>query len=622
MFLRSVHFTVLLAIICLFLPACNDSSSSSGQTDYSATRAAMIPIIDQAMADNEVVGLAVALVDGDRLVWSQGFGYADAADQVPATDQTLFEIGSVSKTLTAMAVMRQVEAGKLDLDAPLETVLPQFAIGAPLGSYPVPAGTITVRSMLTHHTGIPGDLFNGGFSLTQIPDYNERMIEYLRGNYAEFPVNFVWSYSNTATSLLANVIEEVSGRSFEAETQAMFNAMGMLDTTFYPEPLDLPGRSLGYFDGAPVPFFYVNIPAAGSVVSNVDDMSRYMRTVLGGGTAPDGARIIGSRTLATMLTPQNSGVALDQHGLSIGLIWVLTDPTLAYAGKLCWHNGATMVFRSHLELLLDHGLGVFVVANSNTADSVVASVARETLKRALTEKTGISPQDTVLPASPFVAWDRAALEALAGIYVTDAGYDQIEASGEGLLWTPHAGPGFDDSPGTTVAPLDEGEPAAGNARAGETVLLRPRADGLFSAEETANVAYEFSTVSGRMVIMSHTPGLRFLMAERFEPPATVPAAWLARLGRWTPADLDPDDAMNHLPGGAQMDFILRQENGLLVCVGESDSKIVLEPVSDTVCHVRGLKRGQGGALHALTDNSGQELLDHLFVSYEKVDTVE
>lgn len=617
MSLRTLRFSVLLAVFCLCFAGCNDSSSSSSQkTDYSATKTAMTPIITQAMADNDVVGLAIALVDGNRLVWSQGFGYADKAAQVPATDQTLFEIGSVSKTFTSMAVMRQVEAGRLGLDASLESVLPQFTIGAPLGNYPVPDGTITVRSMLIHHSGIPGDLFNGGFGLAKIPDYNTRLINYLRDNHAEFPVDFVGSYSNAATSLLADVVAEASGRSFEDETGAMFAGMGMAHSTFYPEPLDLPGRAIGYSDGEPMPFFYVNIPAAGSVVSNAEDMSRYMRTMLNHGKAPDGTRILGEKAWAEMLTPQNANVPLDAS-LTMGLIWIVADPTLAYAGKLCWHNGATMVFRSHLELLLDHGLGAFVVANSDTASAVVANVAKETLKRALQEKTGITPPDVVLPASPFVSWDRAALDALAGVYVTESGYDLFEATDEGLKWTANAGAGFDGNPAAVASPLDDGEPIVPTAAAKQTVLLRPRADGLFASAENANEAYEFATVSGRAVIMQHTPGVRMLMSERFEPTAEVPESWLTRLGRWTPADLDPDDATRYMPGGVHLDFILRQENGLLVSVDESDTKIVLEPVSDTVCHIRGLKRGQGGAVRVLTDNTGTELLDRLFIRYKK-----
>jgi CubicO group peptidase (beta-lactamase class C family) len=598
MFLRR-HLSPAILVLCLLigLPACNDSDTSAGAPDYAATRAAMIPRIESLMAESEVAGLSLALVDGQRVVWTQGFGLADREQATPVVPETLFEIGSVSKTMTTLLVLREVEAGRLDLDQPLASVLAEFAIQPPLGSYSVPDGAITIRTMLTHHSGLPGDLMNASVATRRIPDYDLGVLRYLPEQHAEFPAGFVHSYSNAAVALLAEVLGRSSGATFAELTAELFREMGMDHSTFEPEPLDLPGRARDYILDLPIDFFHHNMPAAGSVISSAADMARYLRTLLSGGRAPGGKRIISPATFEAMLTAQNADNLLDGDK-RIGLIWLLNDPELDYAGRLFWHDGATIAANSHLAVLRDQGLGVFVVTNS-PADTVVAAVARETLTHALEEKTGLTPPVPEIEDSPEVDWDPAVLAALSGIYVTEAGYDRLEAVDGGLAWTANAGPTAD---GSEVA---------------EPVLLTPRADGTLAAETLPGAALEPATVYGRQVLFRRDSEGRLPYAERFLPPEERNQAWEGREGNWTPENLDPDDARFHLPLTVDMDIRLRYEGNLLVVI-VSGKKLVLEPVSDTLCHIRGFKRGQGGALRVLTDNTGAELLDYLYVSYEKV----
>jgi hypothetical protein len=96
--------------------------------------------IPRQMKAAHVVGLSIALLDGDRTVWARGFGWADRARQVPVTENTLFHIGSSSKTMTAAAVMQLVEQGRVDLDAPLSRYVPGFRCAG------FPGSTITVAA--------------------------------------------------------------------------------------------------------------------------------------------------------------------------------------------------------------------------------------------------------------------------------------------------------------------------------------------------------------------------------------------------------------------------------------------------------------------------------------------
>jgi len=112
---------------------------------------------------------------------------------------------------------------------PLTKYLPEFSILPPLGFEPHPDNPIRIRTILTRHSGLPGNLFNRGFTLKPGTDYNAWVFKYLRGKYACYPPDFIWSDSNTAYSLLGGVISRVSGQSLEGYTDALFEKMEMND---------------------------------------------------------------------------------------------------------------------------------------------------------------------------------------------------------------------------------------------------------------------------------------------------------------------------------------------------------------------------------------------------------
>ena len=113
------------------------------------------------MKKNSVTGLSIALVDDQRIVWAEGFGYADQEKKIPATADTLYRVGSISKLFTDTAAMQLVEQGKLDIDQPLKKYIPNFSIKS---RYPDTA-EITPRQLMTHHSGLPRDRLKGFMTL-------------------------------------------------------------------------------------------------------------------------------------------------------------------------------------------------------------------------------------------------------------------------------------------------------------------------------------------------------------------------------------------------------------------------------------------------------------------------
>ena len=262
-FLKTAAGVGIAALAPPLLTACGGGSS---QAPYSRTISAMAADIQAKMAATGAPGYAIALVDGQEVVWAQGFGYADVAAKLPATADTIYEIGSVSKVFTACLVMKLAEEGKLGLDDPLTRHIPGFAIGPPLGTYPPgTGGPITIRSMLTHHSGIPGDLFNGMVARVFYPNFTSRLLDILKDDNAHYPTDFFLMYSNTAVALLADVIAAASGQTFAARADAFFRSLGMTHTSFFADSRAFDGsvRAKSYYGGTVYGPYYLNGPAAG-----------------------------------------------------------------------------------------------------------------------------------------------------------------------------------------------------------------------------------------------------------------------------------------------------------------------------------------------------------------------
>ena len=576
--------------VCVSLLLVGGCSGTSNDP-YAGTVTQMSAFIEQQMADNGINGVSIALVDDQQVVWAKGFGFADRENGIPAAADTEYEIGSVSKLFGGTMIMQLQDQGRLDIGDPLTRFIPDFSINQPLGFAVANPQPVTVRSILTHHSGIPGDVFPWLITLAPIPvtDYNARLVNYLKGDFLAYPANLMFDYSDTAVSLLASVIASASGQTFEAYSDRLFDTLGMDRSSFYRgSPRVAEHQARGYEHGVLQPVTYVNASTSGSVVSTVADMAKFITMVNAGGMAERG-RLLQPDTLSAMLTQQNGGMPLD--GAKVGLSWFLSDADLDYAGRLAWHNGATFAFTSHLEVLLEHKLGVVVLTNEVSAEGAATAIAKKALKLALREKTGIvepAPGSPTYPA--LVTWDQARLDALQGVYVlssaSDASYITIRSVAGGLELR--------------------------NPTSGRTSLLAPRVNGLLSTPTPVPglplTEFEFAEIAGRTVMFIHSAGARTLGAELYVP-AAVPAAWSGRLGTYA--------ATNWECYTSPTPLVLAVQDGMLVATGgEPGGLYVLAPLSDTLAYVRGLGRSRGAAVQIVTVE-GREELQFLGVRYRK-----
>ena len=179
-------------------------------------------MIRSAMKKNRIVGLsATVLSEGESLLCA-GWGHADGERRKPVTAESLFPIGSVTKLFTATAVMQLVERGKVDLDAPLSRYLPELAGSA------LDAHEPTVRQVLTHHAGIPGNYMEGFELEKPVPEAFRQLPRLAAGLPPACAPDTVFAYSNEGYALLGSLVERAGGMPYgEAVTRGILEPLGM-----------------------------------------------------------------------------------------------------------------------------------------------------------------------------------------------------------------------------------------------------------------------------------------------------------------------------------------------------------------------------------------------------------
>jgi CubicO group peptidase (beta-lactamase class C family) len=355
-----------------------------------------------AMADHKVPGAALGIY-ADGLEEHATFGVASVARQSPVIDETLFQLGPLTTTYTATAVMRLVDRGVLALDASVRRYLPELTL-ADAGV----AAKMTVRHLLTHTSGLCGaDFRDTGSGDEAIARYVATRLPTLP---QLSPPGAFFSYSTTGFILLGRLIEVVTGRPYrQAMHTLVLGPLGLSRSTFSPEEALQHPYADGYFtgevggqDGVAVqrPLFLPrNSDPAGGLWSTTRDQLRYVRFHLGNGAA-NGACLLGPWTPQEMQTPH---VAIPgEPALAMGLGWFIRER----AGlRLITHAGDT--FGQHVEFALaPEGHFAFVLLTN--AEPGGANAARGVLAEALGRYLGLDPDAGTSP------WPPAASPAPAG----------------------------------------------------------------------------------------------------------------------------------------------------------------------------------------------------------------
>jgi len=346
--------------------------------EYHGIREQVLPLIKKVKNKYKVNGLSLALVDGDELVWSEGFGYADRSKKKQAKAETVYRIGSISKPVTATAVMQLAEQKQIDIDNPLQEYLPEFNA---LSRFQATAEEITVRSVLSHHSGLPTDIRKGMWTDDPIAS----VADIMQGEYLAYPPDLIFNYSNIGYTLLGHMLQEHLGKEFSRYmAEYLFMPLGMRHTDYNVRKDMSNLLSRGYKGKKALKLPAIRDLPAYSMYSNVLDMSRFIRMYLSGGSL-DGKQLLHEATVKEIFKIQNKNVALDMN-IQNGLGWYVENGSVKGGGRVVRHGGSTMLFSSELMMLPDDGLGVVILANTKGSGSIIKKLANRILKFSVKQK--------------------------------------------------------------------------------------------------------------------------------------------------------------------------------------------------------------------------------------------
>ena len=326
----------------------------------SAAYEAVDAYIQSHMSKRHIPGMSVAIVRDGKVARAKGYGLANVELSVPANDETVYQLASVTKTFTATAVMMLVEDGKLALDDKITSLLPDL---------PAAWKDVAVRHLLNHTSGIKSYTSVRDFMKTARKDYTHReIINLVAKEPLEFRPGEKWVYNNTGYFLLGMLIEKQTGKKYgEFLDEKIFKPLGMNHTRVNDLHAIIPGRAMGYtWDGKSLRNGEYVSPtqpfSAGAYVSTVNDLAKWdaaLRT----------ESLLKRSTLDQMWTPTK----LTKGGhADYGFGWELSKVN---GHRLCSHGGGIPGFATYLARFVDDNLTVVVLTNSDTGSS--AAIAQE-----------------------------------------------------------------------------------------------------------------------------------------------------------------------------------------------------------------------------------------------------
>ena len=362
-------------------------------------------VIEQERTFLGAPGVAVAVIADGQLAFSKGFGTKLDGETDPVQDTTLFRIASMTKMLTATAVLQLVESGDIDLDASVVDYVPDFK----LNQNPDPAPTIQIRHLLTHSSGL-NDYLLIDYSNTA----DTALSDFLTGPTYRFntfpmaPSGRFYNYSNPNFMLAGLVTERVAGKFYrEVMRDEVFSPLGMDRTFFLGQSVvddgDFAyGKTLHWTTGVPTnagPMDYENVwgRPAGYAYSSVRDLAKFANFLMDGNDA-----VLGTSQREAMQSEQiDTQMFLDHVYYGYGLVVtdLLTVDHVYYAMRAISHDGALNGFSSYMFLLPSERFGFIVLANTDGAyftDSLAAAI-----KAVVTLPAPIPPPDPGIDPTTF-----------------------------------------------------------------------------------------------------------------------------------------------------------------------------------------------------------------------------
>jgi CubicO group peptidase (beta-lactamase class C family) len=521
---RSMTLLYFLPLSFLLLSGCSSLSDP-----YSAAIAEGRAAVREVMADPGAVSVSLALVEGDRLIWSEAFGIADRDADRKATTETIYGVCSVSKMLATAAVMILVDQGRISLNEPVVTYIPGFTM--PLDSR---HRNITVKMLLNHTSGLPG---YDPKTMTNAPytGYAADFMEGLKRQRVMHDPGTIAAYNNDGFTMVENLVKAVTGQDYPAFVRRnILTPLGMTRSQYQNVVLPAGSYAQGYNGAAKIPFYNLNVYASGGFFSTPEELSRLASMFANNGVY-NGQRILSAQSVAAMAEDRRQGTfnPVPNESERFGLGWdTMAQPGLAAVGVKSWQKTGdlTGVYGTCIVVVPEEHLGVVVFGASGSlatsfGSSHAVKIAERILLRALVERGRIPAMPPSLSTDdlPLAAVPAADKGAYPGTYASSNGvFSLTYGAGDAL----------------SVNVYQSGwQEAYSN--------FKLRSDGWYAADGDPVTALRLLTASGRNYLAVRKPAasrlysITTLFAQRLDAKPAISAAWLARVGeRWLPVNKD------------------------------------------------------------------------------------
>jgi CubicO group peptidase (beta-lactamase class C family) len=356
------HFARKPLILLAAVLSMAASAPASHAEDASPHRPENLQELDQALgkifADGAIPGASVAIIENGRVVFTKGYGVSDTATKKPVTPDTVFRAGSISKSLTGIAIMTAVEAGQLSLDGKLSELAPDVKFDNPWEA----SNPIRLVNLLEHTTGWPDVSFRvltmdgKGWSLQRGVEFTspEFVSRWQPGRFAV--------YNNSGPAVAGLVLERASGQEFNRYMRAhVLRPMGMVSSDFELTPELAKRLSKSYLsNGRVAPFQNIILGPSGSLDASVAELAQLVRFYLGRGTI-DAHRLLTAKSIERIERGESSLAA--GVGLTTGSYGLGNTPSFDQGVTFRGHNGQIDAFTSVYAYTLQNNSGYVLMAN-------------------------------------------------------------------------------------------------------------------------------------------------------------------------------------------------------------------------------------------------------------------
>jgi CubicO group peptidase (beta-lactamase class C family) len=362
-----IHGTITMTAAFASLAGCTPepyASPAAAPGGAGVLADSLAPFVEGLVADGMVPGVAVVVVGRDGPMFVRGFGVADVETRAPVTPQTGFYIASSTKSFTGTLAALLASRGTVDLDAPLSRYLPELRMNAPLS-----ADSVTLRSLLTHTSGVRNPAIT--FRTAYTGDHDDAMLVRLLGQSEPRPRTY--AYDNLGYVVAALAMERATGRDWQDLLRSeVFQPLGMMHTTARVSEAQAGGWTLAS-PHLTLPEGVQRIPnlktdatmhAAGGMLTTPEDLARWLQAQLNAGRV-DGRQVLPETVIRETQRPQamQTDTFYRYIRTGYGLGWQTAD----YEGeRMIQHFGGFEGWRAHVSFLPERGIGVAVLINDSS----------------------------------------------------------------------------------------------------------------------------------------------------------------------------------------------------------------------------------------------------------------